>query len=302
LKTNTGAIIWATKGYEGKAHDYDFISRYPPLMASVNMLFPYKEGEFKRLKEFPERLEYGIYRCMIDNTQPKLFRSNFNHHYTHLDINRARELKFRIKLLIDNEPNALVYTRDKLLTGSQLFGRYVNLLFGLKQKYKGNELVKLILNVLWGALSERNLLTQEIHEYKEGDKVFELHENSTHHSMKTIDSDKNIYAIEYFHNDKMFKSDFARIKPFLIAKARTIISQVMEPHLDKIVRVHTDGFLATEKLDVKTGEKLGDLKYKKSYEYVKVINVNNVVDKSDTKIFGKKSIHKQIEEMESDEE
>lgn len=35
----------------------------------------------------------------------------------------------------------------------------------------------------------------------------------------------------------------------------------MEPHIDKIVRSHTDSIFATEKLEIATGDKLGELRY-----------------------------------------
>ena len=35
----------------------------------------------------------------------------------------------------------------------------------------------------------------------------------------------------------------------------------MVPHKEFIKRVHTDGFISSKKLDIKTGDKLGDLVY-----------------------------------------
>jgi hypothetical protein len=60
---------------------------------------------------------------------------------------------------------------------------------------------------------------------------------------------------------------FARMKPFILAKGRYMISKVIEKNLDKnIVHCHTDGLVMERKISMegtkaKLGAELGDLKY-----------------------------------------
>jgi hypothetical protein len=272
LACNTGAIIFA-KPYEGPAYKYDVCSMYPSLMRS-NMCFPYKEGEFKQIKELDKVLTYGIYRCEI-KSDTVLFRTNFNNYYTHIDIYRARELKLPITLIHDDQPNALIYSRDKLCTGNQLFGKYVDLLFPLKQK-KICDRVKAILNILWGALCERNLKSKKVQEMHKDDKEEELKENQKLVYFKPLDDTR--FIVNYQNNDHIFKTDFARIKPFLLAKGRTKISKLVEPCVDNVMYIHTDGFLVTEEQKkLQTGTNLGDVKYEGFCKTAQVVNAIKVI-------------------------
>jgi hypothetical protein len=56
----------------------------------------------------------------------------------------------------DGQPNFLYYSRDKCLTGHELFGPYIKLLFDLKQKKVSKS--KDIINILWGALTQRDYI------------------------------------------------------------------------------------------------------------------------------------------------
>ena len=153
-QASQGAIIYGEKGFKGPVVKADVRSMYPSIMKS-SQCFPIAEGEVKYITQLEEKiLNYGIYRCHItyDKNMTKLFRFNFKDHYTHTDLYRARELKLNIKLIVDDKPNFLYYSRDKLLVGTELFGNYVDLLFDLKQK--GIDGSKSILNILWGALGE----------------------------------------------------------------------------------------------------------------------------------------------------
>ena len=96
-------------------------------------------------------MPYGIYRCIIKGTN-KLFKFNKHNFYTHIDIKQARELNLYIELVEDKEPNFLYYSREKLITGNEIFKQYVEELFELK--HKGIKQIKPILNILWGALAE----------------------------------------------------------------------------------------------------------------------------------------------------
>jgi hypothetical protein len=51
----------------------------------------------------------------------------------------------------------------------------------------------------------------------------------------------------------------------------------MKPYIDKITYCHTDGFLSTEELPLKTGTNLGDLKFDGYCEECEVIGCNKKI-------------------------
>jgi hypothetical protein len=253
-----GAIIFTSKGFKGKVYKADINSMYPSIMNS-QMLFPVKDGELKYIKEFKsEFFEYGIYRAIVhmsDNVNiNKLFRFNYSKNvYTNVDLTRAKELELDIELIVDDQPNFLYYSRDKLLTGTEIFGEYVNLLFPLKQeKVHGS---KDILNRLWGTLCQRNMKKQ-IHDHTSS---FEIPDD-VRPIFKPYNDDTTI--IKYAKYEKQNIYTWARIKPFLLAKGRSIISKIMEPYKNILIRCHTDGvYFSEEPKDIKYGSQLGELRY-----------------------------------------
>ena len=125
-------------------------------MQKNNHYFPIKEGNFEILTTLPVelfdpsmigassfQLEYGIYRCIItkeDNKPYKFFRFNPKNKYTHLDIIVAIQYGLKIEMILDGKPNALIYSKDKLMNGAYLFKTYIDELYELKQqKVKGSK-------------------------------------------------------------------------------------------------------------------------------------------------------------------
>ena len=248
-----GALIFSDR-YNGDIYKYDKKSMYPSIMKS-KQLFPVDAGDFIQINELSEILTFGIYKCIIKKSNTKvdrLFRFNPKNKYSHIDIYHARKLNLEIKLVDDKEANALVWTRDKLLTGTELFGQFIDFTFDLKNRLKIDRSKKLI-NTLWGALTERKTKN-----YVCGPDV-DIGKNAKPISIRPTDDGLTI--IEVIKRDHQYVSGFARIKPFLMAKARSIMSEIMLPHNDSLIRCHTDGFYSTKELDIKIGDELGDLVY-----------------------------------------
>jgi hypothetical protein len=237
--SSQGAIIFNTKLYEGPCWKCDVKSMYPSIMKST-MVFPVQEGELKYLTEFEPFFRYDIYRAKLTGkTSKKLFRLSYNNHYTHIDLTRAKELGYQIDLIIDDKPNFLYYSRDKCLTGSEIFSEYIDYLFKLKEnKVLG---AKNILNTLWGAISEKDKRKKNIN--PNVDDVFDIPDDCRP-TFKPFDDNNTI--IKYCYYDKIYKYGWARIMPFILAKGRCIISKVIEPYHDIAIRCHTDGVLFKE--------------------------------------------------------
>ena len=56
------------------------------------------------------------------------------------------------------------------------------------------------------------------------------------------------WVLQFSNPDNLFKGEYPRIAPFLLAQGRKIISQKVEPFKDKVRRIHTDGFILEEDL------------------------------------------------------
>ncbi len=98
---------------------------------------------------------------------------------------------------------------------------------------------KSILNILWGALSEKNTST-------------------IHTSVRPYNDDEIIK--ETANNNHQYKTGFARPKPFLIARGRALIAKTMLPYKNNIYRCQTDGFICSKlPIGIKTAHELGDL-------------------------------------------
>ncbi|AYV81699.1 MAG: hypothetical protein Harvfovirus53_9 [Harvfovirus sp.] len=258
-----GAIIWGDK-YMGGGYKYDYCSMYPAIMRNDENLYPVKKGSFKMLtqKEFVggenHRLgDVGIYRCVVEKREgvSKLFRWNPKNFYTNVDIILAKELGLKVVIVKDRQPNYLGYRREACLRGGEIFGKYVDLLFPLK--YRKIPRAKQFLTMLWGVLGQRSDLGYKI-----------LRENS---SMLDINS-LNFKQL----NESIYRTDYARTIPFILAYGRAKIVATMIPFIENIVRCHTDGFIVSIPLKIKTGDDLGDLKYEGFCEKCTVHNSNTV--------------------------
>lgn len=261
LKTNKGAIIFGLD-YVGSGHSYDFKSFYPSILSSNNFLVPIKQGTWKTIEKFSEmvfyqNLTYGYYRCIVhksgDKNKDRFFRFNKQDVYTHFDVMSAKNLGLKTELIKDGKPNCYYYTRKELMTGTQLFGNFVNYMFYFfkEKKIQG---AKLILNSLWGALCEsKHSVVEQMPEDEQPEGLI-------------TDIQNNSDGTVTYHMFDGFSYDFARLKPFLMSRGRLAYSTLVYPHRDKVVRCHTDSIIATEKLDIKTGTNLGDLVYEGYYE------------------------------------
>jgi hypothetical protein len=273
-EASIGGMLWCEKGFEGKTFKYDFVSHYPSIMSSDKFRFPIKKGEFVKINDL-NKITYGIYRVKISNVNERLFRLNHSNYYTHIDVFMAKKLNATIELIQDEKPNALLYSPDKLMQGSRIFGEYINMLFVLKKKKI--EGAKALLNVLWGALCQKNFTKHYCHNEKVPEysgSIIDIVPLSN--PMNEKEETNNSFQFRTIERECQYKTDYARLAPFLLARGRQIINELLIPHIKNVVRVHTDGFLITKKMEVETGCDLTCLKYE-GEERVRIENVNKVV-------------------------
>ena len=268
-----GALVDGTK-YDGPAYKYDIVSMYPSIMRSNKFLLPIKRGIFSNISEKEElQIKFysvGIYHCIIDVKNNKLMRTNKTNHYTHTDINYAISLGYKVSLIHDGNNNALIYKNSDCLMGSHIFGEFVDLLFPLKKA--GNKRAKRIINTLWGALSEQDKLTICTNK----NTITEIYDNRQ--VMTLCPDDNGETVIQFTKNEKRFKTDYARIKPFLLSRGRYVISKIFLSQVDDLVRAHTDGIIMRNPINFKLGIELGDLRYEGYSGHIEILNKTRYIE------------------------
>lgn len=257
-KASIGAMVFGEK-YEGKAWKYDINSHYPDIYSNKSFNVPIKQGHFCKIsQEFFDRMrgiyKIGIYRAIVsypDNQSKwkKLFRLNKSDYYTYYELRYAHKLGLVIDLIIDGEDNFL-YFGNKCVSGSKFFGPFVKLLYPLKSKCPR---AKQLLNCLWGSLSQSNEMIFNVSEEYES-----WNENMILHKLEL--QDDGSYRVTLINKLKRFETNYARIKPFLLAKGRVRIAQLYEDYVDNVKRVHTDGFISDIELPLTMSNKLGEFK------------------------------------------
>ncbi|CAG8483253.1 11149_t:CDS:2 [Cetraspora pellucida] len=118
---STGALVFAEK-YEEEAIQYDFRTIDVSLVEKWN--------------KFP----YGIFKATIEGNPPKkslqctrYLRYNPYRIYTHFDLECAKRNGLKVYLL-DESPNALIYEKNTCISGSDMFGKWGNILYNIKKE------------------------------------------------------------------------------------------------------------------------------------------------------------------------
>ena len=244
-----------------QGYEYDFSSYYPSIMKS-QMKLPVKRGEICTLEKLESSstnffsIPYGIYRLKVGKTDCKYFMKNLKKFYTHYDVKIMHENNIEYSLIQDGQPNAIIYTTDKLMLAQDLFGNFVKYFTELKNKKNAPGMVKGILNSLWGKLCSANYVystgTMKDVSVKEGfeylmaiDTTEENYDGKLMHhqitSIDYIDDHKAEVRLQDYKNN--FKYSYARIGPFLTSYGRFKLYETFRNHTDSIKWIHTDGLV-----------------------------------------------------------
>lgn len=279
---SNGALRYAKKGYIGEGVDIDIKSQYSSIMISKNC-FPIKRGEFQKLlvEDFEKLTFYsfGIYRCKVHKSKDfnvnKLFNFNDKNYYPHISLQDAKQLGLKIELIIDDEPNFLYYSRDKVISYEEVFETFVKYLFPFKEA-KIDDMFKMILNILWGSLCEKNSLKQ----YQDNLKPLKIKKNYDAISFCPNNKNENVLQVICVHITDKYKTGFARIAPFLLSKGRSMLMNLIKDYKQDIVQINTDGCILSvpiEQTTLKFGSNIGDLVIKHKYQPVEIVDVNHII-------------------------
>jgi len=276
-KSMMGGCLYAKKGYKGFAISYDCNSRYSALLASQYLYLVMGEGKPVHMttEEFSHRVHgskdgkftYGMYHCEIIGSH-HLFMKNSDNWYTHFDLRCALDLGLKMEIIQNGQFNVYSYDGVEKVQSKKIFGKWVNDMYALKQK---GAPVKPHLSSLWGKLCEKmvnKVCVKQNEEYNLPDDKKEVLIRPANNN-----GDINVYVRDI---GRMFKTDFARIGPFLTSYARMSFVRMIKPYEEHIIRVHTDSVTFDKDIDVKfaVSDKLGDFKIEDKGECI----INNVVN------------------------
>lgn len=285
-----GGITYAKKMYTGAGYEYDFVSRYPAIMAQQQSRYPFCCGEFKTLtqKELDamEYYMYGIYHVEIsikmhDNEIHKLFRFSKNNKYTHIDLEMARDMGFGIEVIDDGHPNFLCYTPEKLVNGNHIFSEYVGLIYKIKDESKTNVLAKQYLNKLYGLMAKKERIKMVI------EPEYDITNIELDETFGMIPWNDNVKINGVDRTKRIFKYPFCRCSIFIAALGRKKLYDTVKVYMNDIVRIQTDGFVSKKELPLLLGTGIGQLKYVGYSDNITVFNCNKVIDNNTKEKFNK---------------
>jgi hypothetical protein len=220
-----------------------------------------------------EYYQLGIYRVKIEKSEDeninKLFRFNKYNKYTHTSLEHAKKLNLKVELIIDDEPNYLHYSPDKLISFEEVFKPYVMYLFDLKNQ--GANKAKDLLNRLWGKLGEYD------RSKKYDDKEISIGEDDEITELRPCNKNESVNLIKTNKINKPYKTNYSRLIPFLKAMDRKKMSESMYEYRNNIHQILTDGFLSDKLIHSNTDVKLGELKYEGKFENITIKNCAKVV-------------------------
>jgi hypothetical protein len=187
----------------------------------------------------------GIWRCHISGSSPR-FRFNGTDYYTHLDIEIAHKEGLTTDLIIDGQPNFLAYPKETLLNGSQLFGEYIDWIYKLRCEHPDAKLFKPLISQIHGALAEKRRYT---HNLKAEETGFCLDLGDREIEDYKFPEDDGTLTVKTFDINRMYKTNYARMFPFLLSYQKAnIYNVVFSKYWDKIISFRTDGGVFSERI------------------------------------------------------
>ena len=289
-RCNNGGLVYFDKSYkdvEIDAYGYDFKSFYPSIL-SKSIKIPLKCGIESTIRKLPidkyGNVEMGYYHVYIEYKDPeflKVFTLSKNHCYTNYSLDIALKFKknFGVKVKIfKHENNCYLYNPDECKSSKQYFSYWFETLSKAKKDFPDNVLIKPLFSALWGHLSVYNLVN--VYEV-DADKInfgdIEDDEADYYNLTNEEPDDKN-RILKCSPKHQIFKFGIARMMPFLSSYGRVKIANVIYPHIEKVVRIYTDGVVFNAPIDIPLNLKevfvlesktTGRITFKNSQSYIK---------------------------------
>ena len=278
-----GGFLYARNGYEGECIEYDLNWAFQSAMLHNNFSFPSHKPSYEiyNMKRFEDDgfFPFGEYICEIrrsgiyEKDSLFTFRKRDNV-YTHYDLTRAYELGLEI-VFNEDECNCALYRKERI-HGKEFFGSYFDMIKSVIDSDKlideAKDVVKLLRNILHGALSQRNF--QYAKPDETGKTEFEFDDNDVE-GIEPQGDEGDTYEVKYIPKSQPFTFNYARLLPFLNAFVRNHISRTIEKiGLSCVVRSHTDSIFTIKPIEsLEMGNDIGQWKIKKQ-QSIKITNIN----------------------------
>jgi hypothetical protein len=258
--------------YNGYGVQYDYKSMYASIMRAPSFQFPIKEGEWLTLNdEELSKLDYykfGCYHCTIEKKMRKLFKYNWLNWYTHHDLTNAKLLGLKIEMICDGQANFLYYSKDKLISGFNVFKDYIDFLLDLKKR---TQFAKPFYLNLWGSLCMKNKRVY-YHNYAKNNENFKIKDGC---SLIDYTEHNGLYKINVENHNKIFVNNFARMSCFITSYARYLMAKRMKDIEHVVIQIQTDGFTVSDDVVIKTTDKVSEV-IEKRRGYCSIKNCNSI--------------------------
>jgi hypothetical protein len=261
----------------------DINSAYSSVMIR-KLSIPICEPTFIHYKHETKYFKFGVYRCKVLNkdnidVSHKITASEKRNKFNHIYLNICINAGLTIEMIEDDECNAMIYDEDKLIKCQDLFGKYIDYFYELKKKKC--KLAKSFLNVLYGAMAQKNIHYKIASEKKQLNLDITKHEfNLIFCIFKDIDNPDLMPKTQFEYTNKRFyyKTAYARISPFISSHLYKLLVDKLDK-IDKndILKIHTDSITIKNfdkyKSQFKLSDEIGDWK---------IENQNNISIKNKT--------------------
>ena len=268
-------------------YSYDVKSAYPSILNHPDFKIPLKRGDYKYVdpeifKKYTElktdkngfykiELQYGLYKCKISklNKSDKFddfIISKYNV-YTHFDILLAKVLGYDVELLNENiysyvrndigKPfNCFVYKADTLIDSNIIFRKLIKKLFDIKQKCKGNRIIKILSSGIWGNFCDDHTYYKKQKPIKKEGDTFNLNLENNEYLVNTtpyIKDEENSVICQYKKEEELTRTSLFRMKPFLLAFQKYIMYieciKKIEDAGGKILKIKVDAVYTDKIID-----------------------------------------------------
>ena len=261
FQANRSGLRYKKKGVYKNMIELDINKQYSSILSSSNHSLPkgtpvkkiITQQQIDRYYKFP----FGLYHCKIyGDLKGHLFMENKNNVYTHIEMQLAKELGFKIKLIKDE----YLHYKEKF-KACKLFGAYINLLM---PHSKGNSSVKNLMNIIHGLFCKKNKKYVKTKDEKGYIPEFQI---KTTKQVLDVDG-VTLKEIETYET-RIFKYNACRIGPFITAIGRCQMTRALQNHRKNVVYIHTDGFIAKKTkqllIDFPHSKQIGKFKHVKHH-------------------------------------
>ena len=294
---NNGFLQYLKKNdttYE--CYGYDKIKFYPSILNSEYMIptKPGKEYFITKLENSKGQiiLKPGFYKCKITCASDdfrKLFSFSENNVYNDESLNQALlyrdQFNVKIELIIDDEPNCYLYNKKDMVTMKSIFSGWYETLIHIEKECKNNRLkdpslpknvlVKFLSSSLHGHLSRKNIITKTRDEMKIEKLNVGIDSKSDYTIVDWVVKDNTEYY-ELLKSDEIYKHPI-RLKPWLSAISRNVISEYVIKDINNVVRIMCDNVVYDKPMIFDEKERFiiekkttGLIHFKNNYRYEKV--------------------------------